>query len=79
MQIPDRDLISPALRVFDQDAWYTIRVEIQGNRISTYVDSIFLAEATLPTPLVNTQGGIGFGFDGGEKINFDDIKVWSLK
>jgi hypothetical protein len=67
----------PTQRIFDQGKWYTIRVQIKGNIISAYVDNVYLSEVELTNPL--EQGGVGFGFDGGETLNFDDIRVWSLK
>lgn len=75
----DKWLNSELPRSFEQGEWYTIRVEIKGDTISAYVDNTYLGDAKFSLPPVNKQGGIGFGFDGGEVMNFDDIRVWSLK
>jgi hypothetical protein len=67
------------LRTFSHARWYKVRVEIKGNLLTTYVDDELARARLLPTPLINTQGGIGYYMDGGEKFYIDDIKVWSLK
>ena len=75
----DKQLSPESEKSLDQGRWYTIRVEIKGDMISAYIDNVYLGDAKFSLPPVNKQGGIGFGFDGGEVINFDDIRVWSLK
>ena len=58
------------------DRWYTIKMEIKGDRLSAYVDNeVFLAETL--RPLLIGHNGIEFVMDG--EVYFDDIKVWSLK
>ena len=64
--------------VLAPNRWYTIRVEISGDFFSAYIDNDTSLEITLDSPVIR-QGGFGYGFEDGEKICFDDIKVWSLK
>jgi len=62
-----------------QNKWYTIRLEVQGSSLTAYVDNELVLSKVLPTPLVNTQGGVGYYMGGNEKFYFDDIKIWSLR
>ena len=61
-----------------RNKWYTVRLEISGSELKTYVDNKLVLTHTLSTPLINIQGGIGYYMGGGEKFYIDDIKVWSL-
>ena len=74
-----RTFNNPAHISFIKNRWYIFRIEIKENIFSVYIDNDFLLKQALPTPLINTQGGIGYSISGGEKIYFDDIKVWALK
>jgi hypothetical protein len=65
------------------DEWYTVRAAIKGDlfnaRIeSTYLENPLFQESTLKSPVVD-HGGIGYVIGNGDKVCFDDIKVWSLK
>jgi TIR domain len=68
-----------APEIFSTNTWYKIRVEIKSDLLSTYVDNELVISRTLPSPIINTQGGIGYYMGGGDKFYIDDIKVWSLK
>ena len=61
------------------NVWYLIRLEIRGNSLTAYVNNSLVLSRELPTPLINTQGGIGYYMGGGQEFGIDDIKVWSLK
>lgn len=62
-----------------RNRWYTVRLEIKGSHLKTYVDNSLVLSHTLSTPSVNIQGGIGYYMGGGEVFNIDDIRVWSLE
>jgi hypothetical protein len=64
---------------FLHNKWYTIRVEIRGVNIKTYVNNKLVASGDMPSPAVTTNGGIGYYMEGGAKFYIDDIRVWSLK
>jgi len=66
------------LSAFVRDTWYTIRLEITGDLFSMFVNNSLVRTQKMPTPLINTHGGVGYQLVG-EKFYIDDIKVWSLK
>ena len=55
--------------------WYTVRFEVKGTLLRFYIDDKLVATASRDTW---QKGGIGFYMGGGDKINFDNIRVWSL-
>jgi hypothetical protein len=65
-------------KAFVLDRWYIIRIEIVENLLSLYIDNSLVRTQELPIPLMSKQGGLGYNIFG-EKIDLDDIRVWSLK
>jgi hypothetical protein len=58
--------------------WYLVRIEVKGTEYRLYLNNQLLATlADNDFPLL--QGGIGFYMGGGDTVEFDDIRVWSLK
>jgi len=55
--------------------WYTVRFELEGNWLSLYINDKSVTSAYRGAW---DNGGIGFYMGGGHKIDFDDIRVWSL-
>lgn len=58
--------------------WYLVRVEVKETEYRLYIDDELVAiHQDNDSPLLN--GGIGFYMPGGSMIDFDEIRVWSLK
>jgi hypothetical protein len=55
--------------------WYTIKLEINGDSLSAYIDDVLVQELKLQPPVIN-EGGIGFVIDGEDKVCLDDIWAW---
>jgi hypothetical protein len=53
-----------------------VRVEVQGNDIRLYIDEKLITSGSRDSW---PRGGIGYYLGGEETIDFDDIRVWSLK
>ena len=58
--------------------WYTFRFELDGDKLSLYIDDKLASTSKANQPLVRESGGIGFYMGGGDEIHFDDIRVWRL-
>jgi hypothetical protein len=59
-----------------RNKWYLIRVEVQGNNISLFIDNKLVLSAKSSS---RAFGGIGYYLGGGEIIDIDDIRVWAIK
>jgi hypothetical protein len=61
-----------------RDRWYLVQVEVKGPEYRLYIDDELVAtHQDNDSPLLH--GGIGFYMGGGDMIEFDDIRVWSLQ
>lgn len=59
-----------------QGRWYTLRVEVEGTEIRFYVDNRIAISAEDSSL---SSGSIGFYMGGGDIVDIDNIRVWSLE
>lgn len=62
--------------VFENGAWYLIRIEVRGQQMIVFVDNNRIMSAS-DNRL--RKGGLDFSVDTGMQAAFDDIRVWELK
>lgn len=62
--------------VLTTDAWYVIRVEARGDRISLYIDNNRIFNASDDRL---QRGVLVFSLAPGYEVMIDDVKVWSLE
>jgi hypothetical protein len=61
---------------FQQDTWYKIQLEVQGEDITLNIDGNRVLSASGSR---FTQGRLRFTLDANAVVELDDVKVWSLK
>jgi hypothetical protein len=59
--------------------WYLIRVEIKGQQYKLYIDNKLIASHFYPSDSPVIKGGAGYYVGGGETVQIDDTRVWTLK
>ena len=59
--------------------WYLVRVEIVGQQYKLYIDNKLLTSYTYESDSPVIKGGVGYYIGGGETVQIDDVRVWSLK
>lgn len=59
--------------------WYLVRIEIVGQKYTLYLDNKLVTSYTFESDSPVITGGIGYYIGGGETVQVDDVRVWTLK
>jgi hypothetical protein len=59
--------------------WYLVRVEINGQQYKLYIDNKLITSHFYPSDSPVIKGGVGYYIGGGETVQIDDARVWTLK
>lgn len=60
----------------EKNKWYTVRFEVEGEDLRLFLDDRLVISSTRSG---RSSGSIGYYIGGGEEVNIDDIRVWSLE
>lgn len=61
-----------------KDKWYTVRLEVVGQEYRVFIDGELVASYTFDKDSFIEKGPIGYYIGGGDKVQIDDVKVWTL-
>ena len=70
------NVIADLQKVINRNKWYLVQVAVEGNNIRLYIDNQIVL--TTSKSGSSPYGGIGYYIGGGENVDIDDIRVWSL-
>jgi len=62
----------------EKDTWYVLRIEVIGKDIRIYVDDKMVGSYTFAEKDYLPKGTVGFYIGGGDKLQLDEVKVWSI-
>ena len=58
--------------------WYMVRIEVFKQIMRLYIDDSLIASHIFSNEDYLTQGIVGYYIGGGDQLQIDDVKVWTM-